>query len=420
MKAVIVTVGTELLFGQTVDTNAVYLSQRLQLLGIDVMYRHTVGDNPARLRRILELSYDDCDLVICTGGLGPTQDDLTKEVVCEALGDVLIRHEETVEELNAFFKKLERPMTENNLRQAMLPSKALVFANHHGSAPGFVLENDGRTAICLPGPPREMKPMFEESAAPYLKTRSNATIYYRLIRTFGIGESMLETKISDLIDAQTDPTLATYAKEGECSIRIASKRNTMEEAKQAVADMLSVLRERIGEYIFSDDDEELAAVAVKKLIEGGISISCAESCTGGMFAQRLTDIPGVSAVFDRGFVTYSNNAKIEQLGVSPDTIEKYGAVSEETAREMVRGVKSVSGSRLAIAATGIAGPEGGTDEKPVGLVYIAGALDDREVCKRILLRGGSRGRIRVHAVLNMLFMVLKLIGEPASGNASRA
>ncbi|MDR0424275.1 MAG: competence/damage-inducible protein A [Clostridiales Family XIII bacterium] len=414
MKAVIVTVGTELLFGQTVDTNAVYLSQQLQLLGIDVMYRHTVGDNPGRIRRILDLSYEDCDLVITTGGLGPTQDDITKEIVTEALGDALAVHDETEQAIRGFFAKAKRPMTENNLRQAMLPTRADVFANRHGTAPGFALETDGRIAICLPGPPREMKPMFEECAAPYLRARCGGTIHYRMVRTFGIGESALEAAISDLISAQTDPTLATYAKDGECSIRVASKRADEAEARQAVCSMLETLHGRIGEYIFSDDNEELAAVVGKRLIERNISVSCAESCTGGMFAQSLTGTPGISAVFDRGFVTYSNAAKAEELGVSPAVIEEHGAVSRETALAMARGALSASGSRLAISATGIAGPGGGTEEKPVGLVYMACIFDGKEMCESIRARNNGRSWIRSYAVLHMLSMILRAIEDADS------
>ncbi|MDR3295370.1 MAG: competence/damage-inducible protein A [Clostridiales Family XIII bacterium] len=409
MKAVIISVGTELLFGQTTDTNAVYLSQQLQLLGIDVMYRHTVGDNPARFRQMLDLSYQDCDLVITTGGLGPTQDDLTKEIVTEALDDRLVLHAPSLEKIEGFFRQMKRPMTENNKKQAYMPSKAVILENAQGTAPGFALESGGRTAICLPGPPREMTAMFVSGVRPYLETRTESAMYYKMLRTFGIGESALETVLQDLIDGQTDPTLATYAKEGECSLRIASKRPARAEAEQAVAEMLAKVKVRVGEFIYSEDDTDLATVAGRKLIESGISISCAESCTGGLFAAGLTGIPGISTVFGRGFVTYSNASKTEELGVSAEILERHGAVSEETALAMARGLQKRSGSRIAISVTGIAGPEGGTPEKPVGLAYIGCIFDGKEVCKRVMSRNVNRNWNRNHTVLSMFAVIRGLI-----------
>jgi nicotinamide-nucleotide amidase len=226
---------------------------------------------------------------------------------------------------------------------------------------------------------------------------------------FGIGESMLETKLLDIIDNQTDPTIATYAKEGECSVRIASKRSTLEEAKAAVTEMIAKVKERVGEYIYSYDDEDLHQVAAKKLMERNISISSAESCTGGLFAQTLTEIPGISAVFDRALVTYSNRSKVEELGVDPDTLERYGAVSENTAIEMAKGLKKVSGSRLCISVTGIAGPGGGTADKPVGLVYICAILDDEMVCKKSILRNVNRNWNRNYAMLSMFDLINRLL-----------
>ncbi|MDR1572579.1 MAG: competence/damage-inducible protein A [Clostridiales Family XIII bacterium] len=411
MKATIISVGTELLFGQTTDTNSVYLSRQLQLLGIDVMYHHTVGDNAARFRRILELSYDDCDLVVTTGGLGPTQDDLTKETVAEALGDALAPDPASLASIEAFFARIGREMTDNNRKQALLPSKADIFPNREGTAPGFALETGGRAAVCLPGPPREMTAMFERSARPWLAGRAEGIIYHRTLRTFGIGESALEAALEDLISAQTDPTLATYAKEGECSLRIASKRADAAEAQRAVAEMQGAVMDRIGRYVYSDSDEELAQVVAGRLIERGLSISSAESCTGGMFAAALTDIPGISAVFDRGIVAYSDRAKTEELGVPRETIERHGAVSRETALAMARGLKALTGSRVAVSVTGIAGPEGATDEKPVGLAHMACVFDDRERCEEIRTRNVSRVWNRRYAVLHMLSMLLREISD---------
>ncbi len=409
MKSSILSVGTELLFGQITNTNTVYLSQQLNLLGIDVLSHHTVGDNSMRLSHMIKQAFQDCDLIITTGGLGPTQDDLTKEIACEVMDDRLVPHPPSMEKLESYFKKLNRQMTENNWKQAYFPSKATVFPNDQGTAPGFALEKDGKTIICLPGPPREMKAMFDKEVKPYLEAKTESAIYYRMLRMFGIGESMLETKLLDLIDGQTDPTLATYAKEGECSVRIASKRGTREEAKAAVSEMIQLVSDLVGEFIFSTDDEDLYQVVGRKLMERNISISSAESCTGGLFAQTLTQIPGISSVFDRALVTYSNRSKTEELGVNPETLTLYGAVSENTAIEMAKGLKEVSGSRLCISVTGIAGPEGASLEKPVGLVYICAILDDRLVCKKSVMRNVNRNWNRNYAVLLMLDVINRLL-----------
>jgi len=409
MKSAILSVGTELLFGQIINTNSVFLSQQLNFMGIDVMYHYTVGDNPQRLAEIIRQAFADCDLIITTGGLGPTQDDLTKEIAAEVLHDELVLNEEILNELESFFIKMNRVMTENNKKQAFLPSRAILFDNDAGTAPGFALEENGKTIICLPGPPREMTRMFERRVRPFLEKKSESIIYYKMLRTFGIGESALETELHEWINGQTDPTLATYAKEGEACLRITSKRSIMEEAKSAVEDMIQKVNTKIGQFVYSYDDEELFEVVGKKLLDQNISISCAESCTGGLFAETLTNIPGISAVFDRGLVTYSNTAKMEELGVKAETLEKYGAVSEETAIEMAEGLKKVTGSRACISVTGIAGPDGGSEEKPVGLVYICAILDDKRVSKELRIRNVSRKWNRNYTLLAMLDMINRLI-----------
>lgn len=409
MKSAILNVGTELLFGQVVNTNAAYLSEQLNSLGIDVMYHYIVGDNPKRLEDMIQMAFEDCDLVITTGGLGPTQDDMTKEIACKTLGDKLVLHQESMEQLQEMFRKSNRVVTENNWKQAYMPSRAVVFDNDAGTAPGFALEKDGKIIACLPGPPREMKRMFERRLKPYLESLSEDCIYYRMIRTFGIGESQLETVLLPLIDGQTDPTIATYAKEGEAAVRIASKRKTMEEAKVAVDEMLDRVKGYIGEYIYSCDDEELVNVVAGKLMEKGVTISSAESCTGGMFAARMTDIPGISEVFDRGIVTYSNQAKMQELGVSSETLEKYGAVSEETAREMAEGLSHVSGSDMCISVTGIAGPGGAVPGKPVGTVFIGAHYQGKTHCIKLQIRNVNRKYIRNYAVLHMLDLINKLV-----------
>ncbi|MCL1808489.1 MAG: competence/damage-inducible protein A [Clostridiales bacterium] len=409
MKAAIISVGTELLFGQITNTNSVYLSQQLNTLGFDVMYHFTVGDNPARLRKMIETAYEDCSLVVTTGGLGPTQDDLTKETVTAALGDETILDSEALNRIKKAFAKMNREMSANNEKQAYLPSRAEIFYNDAGTAPGFALEDGGRTAICLPGPPREMKMMFERQAKPYLESRSDGKIRYRMIRTFGIGESSLETAVLDLIDGQTDPTLATYAKDGECALRVASKRATAEEASQAVDDMVELVKERVGGYVYSCDNEDLCEAVARKLIEENISISCAESCTGGLFAEMLTKTPGVSAVFDRGIVTYSNRSKTDELGVKESTLEKYGAVSVETAAEMARGLKAKTGSRLCVSITGIAGPGGGSAEKPAGTFCTCVIFDEKEELREVRHRNVDRNVNRNYFMLYMMNMVYRVI-----------
>ena len=407
MKASIISVGTELLMGEIVNTNTVYLSQKLNDHGIDVLYHHTVGDNPDRLTRILRESLEDCDLLITTGGLGPTQDDMTKEVVCQVLEDELVMNDEWLDFLHARFEKRGRVMTDNNRKQALLPSRSIMLHNDVGSAPGFVLKDpaEKKTIACLPGPPREMRWLFEQRLEPLLSGKEEGVLFHRMIRMFGIGESQLETKLLDLIDGQTDPTLATYAKEGECTLRIASKRATEAEAEAAVNEMIDAVKERIGEYVYSCDDEDLVRLVVRKLMEKNLTIAAAESCTGGMFGAAMTDVPGVSAVFDSSLVTYSNEAKIRELGVDPGTLERFGAVSEETAREMAEGVRRVSGADIGVSVTGIAGPDGGTDEKPVGTVYLGLATADHTVCRLSTWNSQNRRSNRNYAVLNMLDMV---------------
>lgn len=409
MKTAILSVGTELLFGQIVNTNAVFLSKELNNMGFDVMYHHTVGDNPGRLASMITSTIEDVDMILVTGGLGPTQDDLTKEVACNVFEDELIINEKILDQISEYFVRTGRNMTENNAKQALVPSRATVFHNDAGTAPGFALEKDGKYIICMPGPPREMTHMFEISVKPFLEKMSDGFMRYKLLRLYGIGESLLETKLLDIIDGQTDPTVATYAKEGECQLRIASKRSSAEEADKAVQDMVDIISERVGEYIFSYDNEELVDVVGRMLLEKKLTIASAESCTGGLFAAALTDIPGISQTFKAGFVTYSNEAKVRELGVNEETLAKYGAVSEETAKEMVEGLAKVTGCDVCVSVTGIAGPGGGTEEKPVGLVYIGFKYGDKCFVTKKLGVGASRKWIRNHTLLGILDIVRRNI-----------
>lgn len=370
MKTAILSVGTEILFGQIINTNTVYLSQQLQLLGYDVMYHYTVGDNPTRLKEMILDIFKECDLILTTGGLGPTQDDLTKETVCEALNDKIIEYPDQVEILKKHFEARGRKMTENNLKQAYFPSRAHIFDNPRGTAPGFALEDNGKMVICMPGPPNEMKYMFENRVRPFLEKKQDSVLFYKNVRTFGIGESQLETVLLPLINGQTDPTIATYAKPGESTFRIASKRHTLEEAKAAVDEMLGKACEIVGSFVYDDDDHELADVVGRKLIDRDVTFATAESITGGMVASSVTGVPGISKVFKGGFVTYCNEEKVAMLGVSEDTLEKYSEFSHQTAEEMVEGLFNRTKADICVAVTGVAGPSGGTEEHPIGQSFI--------------------------------------------------
>lgn len=409
MNCAIISVGTEILFGQIVNTNTVYLSQELNQLGLNVLYHYTVGDNPNRLRETLLDTFKKVDIIMTTGGLGPTQDDLTKEIIAEAFNVKLVEHKPSMDSLISFFKSIDREMTPNNLKQAYLPENSKIFKNDAGTAPGFALEKDNKIAIAMPGPPREMKLMYETGVRPYLMEKSGSVIHYKMLRFFGIGESALETELEDLITNQTDPTIAPYAKVDGVSLRITSKRDTLEEAEKAVEQMVDKVRQRLDHHIYSYDDEEFVEVVAKKLMDKDISVSTAESCTGGGLASKLTDVPGISKVFNRGYVTYSNEAKVEELAVKEETLQKYGAVSRQTAIEMVEGLSQKSKSDLCIAITGIAGPGGGTLEKPVGLIYIAMKYKDEITCKEYKLRYKNREQNKNFSIQLMLNMMNKVI-----------
>ena len=408
MKAEILAVGTELLMGQITNTNAQYISQKLNSIGIDVYYHSVVGDNSGRLKESLLNALNRCDLVIMAGGLGPTQDDLTKETVADVLEKKLVLHEESLERIKLFFDRMKREMTDNNIKQAYLPEGCTVIENNNGTAPGCIVEKDAKIVVMLPGPPKEMKPMLDDTVIPYLEQKSGYKTVSKYLRVFGIGESQLEDRIMDLVDAQKEVTIATYAKEGQVTVRLTTKCKTYEEAIFKIKPGEEELAGRLGDNLYSSEYEELYYGASKLLIEHGITISLAESCTGGMIASRLTDVPGISKVFNRGIVSYSNEAKMENLSVSPETLEKYGAVSRQTAIEMAEGVRKTAKTDLGISVTGIAGPDGGTDQKPVGLVYVA--LADKSGCDcRELRLTGNRDRIRNMTTLYVFDMIRRYV-----------
>lgn len=408
MNCALISVGTELLFGQITNTNTVYLSKRLNELGINVYYHFTVGDNCRRLEEILNYAMKNTDLIITTGGLGPTQDDLTRETVAKAMGKNLVLHRPSMERLESFFKDLNRSMCENNKKQAYLPEDSIVLQNNKGTAPGFIIENMGKVIISLPGPPKEMIGMFEDCVGGYLREKSKSTIYSSVLRFFGIGESSLETELLDLITKQENPTIAPYAKEGEVSLRVTAKAENEDAAMKLIEPIVREIRSKVGTYLYSDQDEELVEVVAKALIEREISISIAESCTGGLLAGRLTAVPGISKCFHAGYITYSNEAKMKMLGVGQDTLDLWGAVSEETAKEMVLRLREKTNSDLCVSITGIAGPDGGTEDKPVGLVYI-GLLYKEHLTVQRIKAFGDRDRIRNYSVLSALNMIRNVI-----------
>ncbi len=410
MNAEILAVGTELLMGQIANTNAQYISHRLPDVGVNVYYHSVVGDNPRRLKECLTLALGRSDVVLMTGGLGPTQDDLTKETVSGLMGKKLVLHEESLQKIEEFFKKFKRPMAQNNIKQAYLPEDSIIIKNKNGTAPGCIIESGEKVIIMLPGPPSEMRPMFEETVIPYFSQRSDVKIVSRYLRIFGIGESSMEEKIIDLIEKQANPTIAPYAKEGEVTLRITARCSKETDAKSMIHPVIGEIKNRLGNTVYSIDNESMEEAVGKMLIEKGITFSIAESCTGGLVSSRLTNVPGISKVFNRGIVSYSNQSKIEELGVSFETLSKYGAVSSETAMEMAKGIMEAAKTDIGLSITGIAGPDGGTGEKPVGLVYVALAHNNDVQCKELRL-WGDRDRIRNVTVLHALDMVRQYILE---------
>jgi len=404
MKAEILAVGTELLMGQIANTNAQYISSRLPDVGIGVYYHDVVGDNPERLKQCLALALSRSDVVITTGGLGPTQDDLTKETIAAAFNRKLVLDQDSLDKMKAFFSKYVRKMTDNNIKQAYLPEGCIIVRNKNGTAPGCILEEGGKTVVMLPGPPSEMKPMFDETVMPYFEGKTEYRLESRFLRIFGIGESAVEDRLIDLVDKQTNPTIAPYAKDGEVTLRITASYPKQGDHEDLITPVENEIRNRLGDAVYSNDNSTLDEVAAKLLLESGTTIALAESCTGGLLSSRLTEIAGISEVFDRAVITYSNRSKVEELGVKQATLDQYGAVSEQTAAEMAVGVRRAASTDLGISVTGIAGPGGGSETKPVGLVYIAFAHDTGVEVKKLDL-WGSRNRIRNVTCLHVFDML---------------
>lgn len=411
MVVELISVGTELLMGNIINTNAAYLASRCADLGAVCYFQEVVGDNPARLKDTVALALSRADVVILTGGLGPTQDDLTKQTVAGLFGRGLYRDEATVEALRAYFAKRGIACTENNFRQADIPEGAELLPNHNGTAPGIYIFDKKKHVFLLPGPPNEMKPMFEESVAPKLSALSGEVIFSEMVKVCGIPESTAETMIVDILEGQTNPTIAPYAKLGEVHFRVSAKAKDQKAAEKLVAPIVAELKKRFGAAVYSTSEKEQLEDAVVALcIEHGYHITTAESCTGGLISGRLVNVAGASACLDRSFVTYANEAKVEELGVSEDTLREFGAVSEETAREMALGAQKHAKAEVAVAVTGIAGPGGGTPEKPVGLVYVACAVKERVWVRRYWF-GGDRTKNRENTVTVALALARNCILE---------
>ncbi|MBE7045638.1 MAG: competence/damage-inducible protein A [Ruminococcaceae bacterium] len=404
MKAELLSVGTELLLGEILNTDAKFLAEELSMLGISVYYQTVVGDNKKRLTDALELALSRADIVIASGGLGPTPDDLTKEVIAEAMGETLVLHEESMRAIEAYYQRVNREMPESNKKQAMLPEHGIVLANPNGTAPGCIIEKNGKTVIMLPGPPRELEPMFIDSVRPYLLQKSGKLLLSKNLRLFGIGESKLAEMLQDLIAKNENPTVAPYAETAGVRLRITASCRDASEGEELIRPVLEHIKSLVGAYIYSEEDKPLSQTVAECLIAKNITIAAAESCTGGMFSKMIVDYPGTSAIFSESVVTYSNEAKQKYLGVREETLARFGAVSRETATEMAQGIRRAAGSDIGVGITGIAGPDGGTAEKPVGLVYVGICFGEKTDVLELHLTG-NREKVRYTACQNAFFRI---------------
>ena len=405
-------VGTELLLGEVVNTNVAYMGRVLSSLGISVYRTSVVGDNAERLREEFLSAYNRADLVITSGGLGPTYDDLTKETVASALGLDMVRDESVLSDIETYFTKTGRSMTENNKKQADVPRGARVLKNPIGTAPGILIEKNEKLVIMLPGPPSELCPMVESQVRPLLAAMSDKTIVSRNVHIMGMGESAVETELYELMKNGCNPAIAPYAKEGEVRLRVSAMADSFDQGAAMCDEVVEKIKNsRVGEYIYGIDAVNIESALVSALKERGLTFSCAESCTGGLLAKRITDVAGASSVFRGSFVTYSNEAKIKMIGVSSETLATYGAVSAQTAREMARGARLAMESDIAVSLTGSAGPEKDpSSDEPVGTVYIGISTLEGEYAERISLSDQrSRDYIRFVASSRAMREILKNI-----------
>lgn len=397
MTVEIIAVGTEIILGNIVNTNAAYISEKVAQTGLSCYYQSVVGDNEERLLETFNIARKRSDIIILTGGLGPTEDDLTKETVAKACGLKLVMDEVSRSHIETYFANKGTKPTENNWKQAMVPEGSMPVYNPNGTAPGIIIEDRDNRIILLPGPPGELIPMFENSIMPYLDALTPGVIYSQTVKICGVGESTAETMIKDLIDAQTNPTIATYAKIGEVHIRVTASADDKKEAKKLIKPIVKELKNRFGNYIYTTDENvTLEQSVVDLLLANNLTVTCAESCTGGMLSSRLINVPGVSEVYKSGYVTYSNKAKRKLLGIKKPIIEKHGAISAQTAEEMAKGLGIVTKADVAVGITGNAGPDAGED-KPVGLVYIACSVKGKVKVIEAHF-SGNRNKIRESAV----------------------
>ena len=412
MTAELISVGTELLMGNIVNSNTRFLAEKCAMLGLDMYYQVTVGDNYGRMKEVIATALKRSDIILLTGGLGPTEDDLTKEVCAEVMGMELVEDSHTRKHLEKFFcHNIYREIPENNWKMATVPAGALVLDNKNGMAPGLILEKEGKAAILLPGPPGELYPMFNEQVFPWLARRQQSVLVSRMVKICGCGESQVEDRILDLINSQSNPTIATYAKTAEVHLRITARGRWEKEAEELIEPVLKEVQERFKEKIYTTDERvDLETAVVGLLKKHHLTMSTAESCTGGMVAAKLVNVSGVSRVFMQGMVTYSDEAKKRLLGVKADTLKAYGAVSSETAGEMASGGAAMSRTDVCVAVTGLAGPEGGTDQKPVGLVYMACWLKGRVTVREYHFKG-NRDKIREQSMMKALDLVRLCILE---------
>ena len=410
MNAEIIAVGSELLLGQITNTNERYISSQLAELGINVFYHTVVGDNADRLKQAIELAESRADLIVFSGGLGPTKDDLTKETIARHLGTDLVMDQTALESIEAFFQRFNRPMTENNKKQALVLDGCEVLANHNGMAPGMFYSHENHVYILLPGPPKEMEPMFQFEAKPVLAKWLNQgeVILSHVLRFYGIGEAELETKIMDLLEAQTNPTIAPLASDGEVTLRITAKTSTEADALRMIQETERLLLSRVGDYLYGYNDDSLASSAAKLLMELDLTIAAAESLTAGLFQSELAAIPGVSKTLIGGMVTYTADSKVVQLGVDRKLIDQFGVVSEECATAMAKRVKIMFGSNIGVALTGAAGP-GGHDNQSAGSVWIAIVLPDNRVVTHQLHLSGMRNTNRLRAVKRTMHSLIQLL-----------
>ena len=408
MNAELIAVGTEILLGEIVNTDAQVISKGLSELGFNVFYQTVVGDNPDRLRQVIETARSRADIIITTGGLGPTLDDLTKETLAAVFGKKMALHRPSLDRIRDFFATIGREMTPNNEKQAWLPEGCTVFVNEWGTAPGCAFEADGKHVLMLPGPPRECDPMWRECAMPYLYPLAGGCIVSHNVRVFGLGESNMETILHDKMAESQNPTIAPYAKTSECYVRITAKAETPEACETLLAPVVREVCDILGADVYGVDADSLEQVVGDGLRARGLTLAVAESCTGGLLSKRITDIAGCSDYYLGGVCSYANSVKTGVLGVRQETLDTVGAVSPEVAEQMAAGVAKALGADIGVGITGVAGPGGGTAEKPVGLVYLSIWYKGSNFTRKMQSANG-RDRIRMQAASTALDMIRREI-----------